>query len=152
MRRISKSKGSGCIVSRVADKHSHTVDFMLSEHRYKDAATTFFKQSINQNGFPDKVVMDKSGANFAGLANVNQLVVLAGFATLINICQIKYPNNITEKDHRFIKKTTKPVVRFKAFYPAEATISGTETAHMIRKWHLLEENIPAHKQFMALAA
>jgi hypothetical protein len=34
-------------------------------------ATAFFKQAINNNGFPDKVVMDKSGANYAGLANIN---------------------------------------------------------------------------------
>jgi len=27
------------------------------------AATTFFKQAINSNGFPHKIVMDKSGAN-----------------------------------------------------------------------------------------
>jgi putative transposase len=42
---------------------------MLSERRDEDAATAFFKQAINNNGFPDKVVMDKSGANYAGLAN-----------------------------------------------------------------------------------
>jgi transposase-like protein len=30
------------------------------------SATAFFKQAINNNGFPDKVVMDKSGANYAG--------------------------------------------------------------------------------------
>jgi transposase-like protein len=35
--------------------------------RDEDAATAFFKQAINNNGFPDKVVMDKSGANYAGL-------------------------------------------------------------------------------------
>jgi hypothetical protein len=27
------------------------------------------EQAINNNGFPDKVVMDKSGANYASLAN-----------------------------------------------------------------------------------
>jgi putative transposase len=27
--------------------------------------------------------MDKSGANYAGLANINLLLILAGFATLI---------------------------------------------------------------------
>jgi hypothetical protein len=43
---------------------------MLSERRDEDAATAFFKQAINNNGFPDKVVMDKSGANYAGLANI----------------------------------------------------------------------------------
>jgi putative transposase len=52
---------------------------------FKDAATAFFKQAINNNGLPDKVVMDKSGANYAGLANINLLLILAGFATLIDI-------------------------------------------------------------------
>ena len=82
---------------------------MLSEIRDEAAATAFFKQAINNNGFPDKVVMDKSGANYAGLANINLLLILAGFATMIDICQVKYLNNIIEQDHRFIKKITKPM-------------------------------------------
>jgi transposase-like protein len=49
---------------------------MLSERRDEDAATAFFKQAINNNGFPDKVVMDKSGANYAGLANINLIMSL----------------------------------------------------------------------------
>jgi putative transposase len=61
-----------------------TLDFILSERRDEDAATAFFKQAINNNGLPDKVVMDKSGANYAGLANINLLLILAGFATLID--------------------------------------------------------------------
>jgi len=40
---------------------------------------------------------------------------------------------------------------FKAFHSAQATIAGIEAAHMIRKGQLSEENIPAYKQFMALA-
>jgi hypothetical protein len=32
---------------------------------------------------------------------------------------------------------------FKAFHSAQATIAGIETAHMIRKGQLSEENIPA---------
>jgi transposase-like protein len=47
----------------------NTLDFMLSERRDEEAATAFFKQAINNNGFPDKVVMDKSAANYAGLLN-----------------------------------------------------------------------------------
>ncbi|WP_221898407.1 DDE-type integrase/transposase/recombinase [Bathymodiolus japonicus methanotrophic gill symbiont] len=117
----------------------------------EEAATAFFKQTINNNGFPDKVVMDKSGANYAGLANINLLLILAGFATMIDILQVKYLNNIIEQDHRFIKKITKPMMGFKAFHSAQATIDGIETAHMIRKGQLSEENIPAYKQFMALA-
>jgi putative transposase len=35
---------------------------------------------------------------------------------------------------------------FKAFHSAQATIAGIETAHMIRKGQLFEENMPAYKQ------
>jgi putative transposase len=45
--------------------------------------------------------MDKSAANYAGLTNINLLLILAGFATMIDICQVKYLNNIIEQDHRF---------------------------------------------------
>ena len=38
-----------------------------------------------------------------------------------------------------------------SFHSAKATIDGIETAHMIRKGQLTEENIPPYKQFMALA-
>jgi len=41
---------------------------------------------------------------------------------------------------------------FKAFHSAQATIAGIETAHMIRKGQLSNDNISAYKQFMALAA
>jgi transposase-like protein len=53
-------------------------------------------------------------------------------------------------DHDF-KKITKPMMGFKAFHSAQATIAGIEAAHMIRKGQLSEENMPAYKQFMALA-
>ncbi|WP_221899565.1 transposase [Bathymodiolus platifrons methanotrophic gill symbiont] len=39
----------------------------------------------------------------------------------------------------------------KNHHSAQATIDGIETAHMIRKGQLSEENMPAYKQFMALA-
>jgi len=54
------------------------------------------------NGLPEKVVMDKSGANQAGLENINILLVLAGLLYLmVDICQVKYLNNLVEQDHRF---------------------------------------------------
>ena len=40
---------------------------MLSERRDLAAARRFFKQAIAANGVPDRVVIDKSGANLAGL-------------------------------------------------------------------------------------
>lgn len=96
--------------------------------------------------------MDKSGANYAGIENINLLMLLAGWiGFFVEICQVKYLNNIIEQDHRFIKKITKPMMGFKAFYSAQATLDGIETAHMIRKKQLSEDNIPAYKQFIALA-
>ena len=144
-------KGQWVYLYRAVDKFGDTVDFMLSEKRDEAAATAFFKQAINNNGFPKKVVMDKSGANYVGLENINFLLMLAGIISFVEILQIKYLNNLVEQDHRFIKKITKPMMGFKAFHSAKATIDGIETAHMIRKGQLSDENIPAYKQFMALA-
>ena len=139
------------LLYRAVDKFGATIDFMVFEHRDEAAATAFFKQAIDANGFPGKVVMDKSGADYAGIENIDMLLMLAGLICFIEICQIKYLNNLIEQDHRFIKKITQPMIGFKAFHSAQATIDGIETAHMIRKGQLSEENIPAYKQFMALA-
>jgi len=144
-------KGQWVYLYRAVDKFGDTVDFMLSEKRDEAAATAFFKQAIDNNGFPKKVVMDKSGANYVGLENINFLLMLAGIIGFVEILQIKYLNNLVEQDHRFIKKNTKPMMGFKAFHSAKATIDGIETAHMIRKGQLSDENIPAYKQFIALA-
>ena len=48
---------------------------------------------------PHKIVMDKSGANYAGLENINMLLMLAGLISFIEICQVKYLNNLIEQDH-----------------------------------------------------
>lgn len=57
------------------------------------------------------------------------LLMLAGIISFVEILQIKYLNNLVEQDHRFIKKITKPMMGFKAFYSAKVTIDGIETAH-----------------------
>jgi len=119
-----KVKGQWVYLYRAIDKFGDTVDFMLSEKRDEAAATAFFRQAIDENGFP---------------------------LSFIEILQIKYLNNRIEQDHRFIKKITKPMGGFKAFHSAKATIDGIETAHMIRKGQLADRTIPAYQQFMALA-
>ena len=70
---------------------------------------------------------------------------------MLKILQVKYLNNLIEQDHRFIKKIANPMMGFKALHSAKATIDGIETAHIIRKVQLTDENIPVYKQFMALA-
>ena len=45
---------------------------MLSEKRDEPAAArAFFEKAIGSNGLPDKVTMDKSGANKAGIDTIN---------------------------------------------------------------------------------
>ena len=144
-------KGEWVYFYRAVDKYGNTIDFKLSEKRDEAAATAFFKQAIDNNGVPDKVVIDKSGANNAGLENINLLFFFAGLYYLIDIIQVKYLNNIVEQDHRLIKKITKPMLGFKAFHSARATLAGIEVAHMIRKGQLMNNLKPAHEQFMALA-
>jgi len=147
-----KVKGDWVYLYRAIDKHGDTVDFMLSEVRDEAAATTFFENTIGSNVLPEKVVMDKSGANRAGLTNINLYLLLTGYWwSFIDILQVKYLNNIIEQDHRFIKRLTRPMMGFKAFHSAQATLEGIETAHLIRKGQLNKEGVPAYRQFMALA-
>jgi len=128
------------------------LDFMLSERRDKAAARRFFKRAIGTNGVPDRVVIDKSGANLAGLQSINVILKFTGSGNTIKILQVKYLNNIIEQDHRFVKRITASMLGFKAFHSAEATLAGIETAHMIRKGQLQANGLTAFQQFAALAA
>ena len=146
-----KVKGVWMYLYRAVDKFGKTLDFMLSERRDEAAATHFFKRTIENNGVPEKVVIDKSGANLAGLENVNILLMLLGFWPLIDIIQAKYLNNIIEQDRRFIKKITRPMKGFKSFHSASATLQGIEVAHMIRKKQFGQQGLSAFQQFALLA-
>lgn len=52
---------------RAVDKLGKTLDFMLSKRRTKTAATKFFARALEVNGLPRKIVIDRSGANTAGI-------------------------------------------------------------------------------------
>jgi len=146
-----KVKGRWMYQYRAVDKQGETLDFMLSEQRDEAAAEAFFKQAVGNNGVPEKVVIDKSGANQAGLLNVNLILFFLGFWPLIEILQVKYLNNIIEQDHRFIKNITRPMKGFKAFHSASATLQGIEVAHMIRKRQFAHTELTPFQQFAALA-
>jgi len=102
---------------------------MLSKNRNKDAAKAFFK-AIGSSGLPEKITIDKSGANNAGICALNLLLTFFSFFGLplvqMVIRQIKYLNNIVEQDHRAIKKIVKPMMGFKAVHSAGSTIAGIE--------------------------
>lgn len=147
-----KVKGAWCYLYRAVDKEGATIDFMLSKNRDKPAAKAFFDKAIGANGLPEKVNMDKSGANKAGIDAVNfQLMIfmLLGFSiNFITVRQVKYLNNRIEQDHRGMKRMTDPMMGFKTFRTASATIAGIELHHMLKKGqHINSANLPVFEQF-----
>jgi putative transposase len=147
-----KVRGQWTYLYRAVDRDGQTLAFMLSERRNLAVAHRFFKKAIATNGVPEKVVIDKSGANLAGLQAVNTILKFTGTGVMIEIRQIKYLNNILEQDHRFIKRITRPMMGFKAFHSASATLAGIEVAHMIRKNQFANDNRSPFKVFTELAA
>ena len=150
-------KGEWVYLYRAVDKEGNTIDFMLSKRRNRAAAQSFFAKSLNQSGLSHTITIDKSGANKAGIEAINLqlalLFILGGIFYQIDIRQIKYLNNIVEADHRFIKKMTKPMMGFKSFDSAKATIAGIELHHMLRKaQHNNAANMTLFEQFQELAA
>ena len=129
MKPISKSKVNGFIYIGLLTNLATPLISCFPSAGMREAATAFFKQAINVNGLPSKVVMDKSCANYVGLETINFLLRLAGLISFVEIRQVKYLNNLIEQDHRFIKKITQPIMGFKDFHSAKATIDGIETAH-----------------------
>jgi putative transposase len=123
-----KIRGEWKYLYRAVDKQGNTVDFLLRARRNKAAAQRYFEKSIQQNGVPETVTIDKSGANLAALHAVN-----AGRDTLIKIRQVKYLNNVVEQDHRAIKRIIRPMLGFKDFRCARVILSGIEIMPMISK-------------------
>jgi transposase-like protein len=127
-----KVKGVWKYLYRAVDKEGKTVDFLLTARRDKAAALRFFEKAMKARGVPEKVTMDKSGANKAAMDEIN-----ARGETPVIVRQVKYLNNIVEQDHRAIKRVTRPMLKFKSFRAARNVLAGIELMHMIRKGQLL---------------
>ncbi|WP_349282912.1 IS6 family transposase (plasmid) [Polaromonas hydrogenivorans] len=121
-----KVKGAWKYLYRAVDKEGKTVDFLLTARRDKAAALRFFEKAMKANGVPEKVTMDKSGANKAAMDEIN-----ARGETPVIVRQVKYLNNIVEQDHRAVKRVTKPMLNFKSFRSAKNVLAGIELMHMI---------------------
>ncbi|MDB5821329.1 MAG: family transposase, partial [Herminiimonas sp.] len=55
----------------MGEAYSKTVDFLLTAMRDMAAAKRFFDKAMQANGDPEKVAMDKSGANKAAIDAIN---------------------------------------------------------------------------------
>ena len=71
-----KVKGEWVYLYRAVDKLGKTLDFMLSKRRNKAAPTEFFARALEVNGLPRKIVIDRSGANTAGINAINRTEIL----------------------------------------------------------------------------
>ncbi|WP_429347740.1 IS6 family transposase [Paraburkholderia sp. Clong3] len=142
-----KVRGQWKYLYRAVDKAGKTVDFLLRAHRDRAAARRYFEKSIDQNGEPETITVDKSGANLAALQAIN-----AERKTPIKVRQVKYLNNVVEQDHRAIKRIVKPMMGFKDFRCARIILSGIELMHMIRKGQMKDAGAErtAAEQFHSL--
>jgi putative transposase len=145
-----KIKGKAAYLYRAVDKDGHTIDFLLTPTRARDAAEAFLHKAIRTQGLPEKITIDKSGSNTAAIAHYNKT-----HKTAIVIRQCKYLNNVVEQDHRAVKRLTRPMLGFKSFWSARCTLAGIEVMHAIRKGQVITSGhvrqTPA-EQFYALAA
>jgi transposase-like protein len=142
-----KIKGSWKYLYRAVDKAGATVDFLLTAKRDRNAALRFLRKAIGHHGVPKKITIDKSGANTAAIESYN-----AEHEADIEIRRIKYLNNIVEQDHRAVKRVVRPMMGFKSFRSAAATLAGVELMHMIRKGQLRARGkLRPAQQFYALA-
>ena len=92
------------------------------------AARRFFRKAIGTSGLPEKITIDKSGANRAAISDYN-----SSEEASIETRQSKYLNNLIEQDHRSIKQLFKATLGFQSFRTALITIRGFESIRMLRK-------------------
>jgi putative transposase len=143
-------KGEWRYLSRAVDKTGQTIDFLLTEQRDERAAKRFLTKAIRRHGVPDKITIDGSEANAAAIRSYHK-----EHGTSIDIRQIKYLNNMVEQDHRGVKRITHPILGFKSFEAAQATLVGIELMHMLRKGQLdngVGQGLTMAEQFSTLAA
>ena len=65
---------------------------------------------MDLHGVPEKITIDKSGANTAAITSIQ-----ADSGLPIEMRQSKYLNNLVEQDHRVVKRVTRPMLGFKTF-------------------------------------
>ncbi len=95
MKPISRPKASGHTITEQPTSLEKSLISRSLSTRMKQWLLNFTR-AIGNNGFSDRVVIDKSGANLAGLQNMNCVLILNGWFWLIEVLQAKYLNNIIE--------------------------------------------------------
>jgi DDE domain len=101
-------KGTWKYLYRAVDKAGATVDFLLTGKPDRKAASRFLRKAIGRNGTPEKIAIDKSGANTGAIESHN-VETEAG----IEIRQIKYLTDVFDKS---LSVAGVEIVCFSAFF------------------------------------
>ena len=104
-----KVSGEWKYLYRAVDRAGHTIDFLLRGKRDLPAARRFFERAIDLHGVPEKVTIDKSGANTAAIGG---LCTDSGVG--MEERQSKFLTRLIEQDHRVIKRVVPPMLGFKS--------------------------------------
>ena len=88
-----KVAGKWKYLYQAVDRAGDTVDFLLTAKRDKAAARRLLERAVNLHGLPEKITVDKSGANTAAIESVK-----ANACVDILMRQSKYLNNTVEQD------------------------------------------------------
>ena len=142
-----KVKGQWMYLYRAFDKEGKTVDFLLTKRRNKLAAHKFLLKAITNNGCPEVINIDKSGANKEAIKTYNKRCLKK-----IRIRHCKYLNNRVEQEHRFIKWRIENMLGFKSFESGSRTLTGIEIVRMIKKDQVAFPMKTSYKTFCSLAA
>jgi transposase-like protein len=98
----------------------NTIEFMLSAKRDVSAAKRFFKKMrADHRRLPFTISVDKNAAYPEAFTSSQTENVLPHDSILR---RVKYPNDIIEQDHRFIKKWVRACLGYRSFDAAERTL------------------------------
>ena len=123
-----KSKGTWAYLYRAVDPEGQPSDFLLPPHRERAGAEAFLHKAIQTPGLPEKMTLDKRGANTAASTRDNQTPKTA---SVLRPCQ--YLKNIGEQDQRAGNRLPRPLLGFNSFWAACGTSAGSEVMQAIRK-------------------
>ncbi len=112
---------------------------MLSEKRDKQAALRFFNKAVGENELLEKVTMDKSGANKAGIDAVNLLLIFVS-------CMIKnlgrrateiFPVLISLRVNKFTRATKRKNCILPLGFPIALTLPQAAEISFFKNQHKL---------------
>jgi transposase-like protein len=126
-----KIRGGWVYLYRAVDREGKTVDFRLSTRRDVAAAKAAFRKAIKSQGStPRTITLDGYAASHRA---VREMKTSGQLAADTKLRSSKYLNNLIEQDHRGVKLRIGPMLGFKWFSAAAATIAGIELLRRIHK-------------------